>query len=150
MINLSVAPSCPQSLSELSLTEIITQILVALSLSTNNDLSVIIADNAFIKEFNRNFRGIDSPTDVLSFSSDEIDPDTDNRYLGDVIISYEKVLSQSIAHNITEKCELLLLITHGILHLLGYDHDTDTNKEKMWLQQTKILDTLDCSIQGDL
>lgn len=147
MINLSISPLCPKSLCNQSLKKAISQILD--SLSINDDISVVIEDDAFIKKYNSNYRGIDSPTDVLSFGSDEIDPETHNRYLGDVIISFEKVLSQAISHNVSEKCELLLLITHGILHLLGYDHDTAINKDKMWLQQSKILESFGCYNNGE-
>ena len=147
MINLSISPLCPKSLCNHSLTDDIAEILD--SLFINDDISVVIEDNTFINKYNSNYRGIDSPTDVLSFGSEEIDPETHNRYLGDVIISFEKVISQAISHNVSEKCELLLLITHGILHLLGYDHDTAINKDKMWLQQSKILESFGCYNNGE-
>ncbi len=91
-------------------------------------LSIVIDNNEKLRELNKQFRGIDAPTDVLSFPSGEIDPETGETYLGDIIISWEKVQSQALQQTI--ECEMRLMVVHGILHLLGYDHATDTEQKR--------------------
>jgi len=83
--------------------------------------------------------GIDAPTDVLSFNVDEIDPETGNYYLGDIIISYQKANEQAVTAGHEIQSELSLLIIHGVLHLLGMDHDTPESQEPMWKIQDQIL-----------
>jgi len=103
------------------------------------DLSIVITGNPEIQELNREFLEIDAPTDVLSFPSDEMDPDTGNRYLGDVIISYPQAEAQAQAggHHVAE--EIQLLVVHGILHLLGHDHAGEEQQHEMWTAQAEIL-----------
>ncbi|HNS64143.1 MAG TPA: rRNA maturation RNase YbeY, partial [Anaerolineaceae bacterium] len=98
----------------------------------NVDLSIIITDNNLLQELNREYLGIDAPTDVLSFNVDEIDPETGNYYLGDIIISYQKANEQAVTAGHEIQSELSLLIIHGVLHLLGMDHDTPESQEPMW------------------
>jgi probable rRNA maturation factor len=110
--------------------------------NTNGDVSIIFTDNKSIQKLNREYRMIDSVTDVLSFPSEEIDPETNNRYLGDVIISTEKALSQSLSASKPYEEELAMLIVHGCLHLTGLDHSTDKEKNIMKKFQEEILTTL--------
>ncbi|HPA33047.1 MAG TPA: rRNA maturation RNase YbeY [Anaerolineaceae bacterium] len=105
----------------------------------NVDLSIIITDNNLLQELNREYLGIDAPTDVLSFNVDEIDPETGNYYLGDIIISYQKANEQAVTAGHEIQSELSLLIIHGVLHLLGMDHDTPESQEPMWKIQDQIL-----------
>jgi len=105
-------------------------------------LSVIITDDEEMKKLNQTYRGINKTTDVLSFSGDFTDPDLDSRYLGDVIISYPQAEEQALRRGHDVEAELQLLAAHGVLHLLGYDHDTPTAKEAMWQVQTQILEIL--------
>ncbi|HOD43833.1 MAG TPA: rRNA maturation RNase YbeY [Anaerolineaceae bacterium] len=105
----------------------------------NVDLSIIITDNDLLQELNREYLGIDAPTDVLSFNVDEIDPETGNYYLGDIIISYQKANEQAVTAGHEIQSELSLLIIHGVLHLLGMDHDTPESQEPMWKIQDQIL-----------
>ena len=86
-------------------------------------LSVVLCDDAFILPLNRDFRGKDKPTDVLSFAQREGDfANKNDPLLGDVIVSFETTRRQSVEHNQTTTQELELLLTHGILHLLGFVH----------------------------
>lgn len=95
------------------------------------ELSVLVTDDAELHELNRTYRGIDAPTDVLSFGDDAADaaqpafvrpPDTP-RYLGDLAISYERVIAQAAEYGHSPARELAYLTVHGVLHLLGYDHE---------------------------
>ncbi|HQL39394.1 MAG TPA: rRNA maturation RNase YbeY [Anaerolineaceae bacterium] len=108
----------------------------------NVDLSIIITDNDLLQELNREYLGIDAPTDVLSFNVDEIDPETGNYYLGDIIISYQKANEQAVTAGHEIQSELSLLIIHGVLHLLGMDHDTPESQEPMWKIQDQILSNM--------
>lgn len=85
------------------------------------ELSVLLTDDEGIRHLNREYRGIDRPTDVLSFpaSSEPSDP-----MLGDLVISLEKTVRQADEYGVTVDEELSRLVVHGVLHLLGYDHVT--------------------------
>jgi probable rRNA maturation factor len=106
------------------------------------DLTVAFCDNQYIQELNLQYRGIDSPTDVLSFPSDEINPESGNRYLGDIVVSYPQALSQAEAARNSFASEVSMLVVHGVLHLRGFDHDNSENKKIMWSKQTSILSSL--------
>ena len=108
-------------------------------ISEEVNLSVVIEDNQQLHALNLEFLGVDSSTDVLSFFEDELDPETGQRYLGDVIISYPQAEKQGAIAGHTTGSELDLLVVHGVLHLLGYDHSTDEEKEVMWEIQKKVL-----------
>ena len=106
------------------------------------DLSIVITSDKELQRLNKNHLGINNPTDVLSFSGGDIDPDTGNRYLGDVIISFERVRVQALEHGWTELEEIQLLVIHGTLHLLGFDHSESNQEIQMWSIQTNILHSL--------
>ena len=103
------------------------------------DLSIVVCNDEFICQLNNEFRGVNRPTDVLSFPSNEIDPGNGSRYLGDIIISLPRATAQAIEaqHPVAE--ELSMLVIHGVLHLLGYDHLNDLEKKAMWDKQAEIL-----------
>ncbi len=112
------------------------------------DLSIVIEDDSHLQALNKEFLDIDAPTDVLSFPSGEEDPDpeTGRVYLGDVIISYPRAEEQAGAAGHALLAELSLLVVHGVLHLLGYDHGEPKEKEQMWAVQAAILRELGVSI----
>ena len=87
------------------------------------EISVEITDNAGIQKLNREFRGKDSPTDVLSFPMNEENPENGLMILGDIVISLEKAREQSEEFNQSLERELMFLAIHATLHLLGYDHE---------------------------
>ena len=104
--------------------------------------SVIIVDNDKIHEINREYRGIDRPTDVISFALEENEEyEVKERLLGDIYISIDKVYEQAKEYNHSVKRELFFLVTHGFLHLLGYDHMNKEDEEKMFSLQEEILDS---------
>lgn len=106
------------------------------------DVTIYLTDNEEIAGMNAEWMGVEAPTDVLSFPSEEIDMDTGNQYLGDIVISTMKAAEQAETnrHRLEDECQLL--VTHGMLHLFGYDHATDEDKEDMWKMQNKILKEL--------
>lgn len=106
----------------------------------DGEVSIVLVDNSHIHELNLTYRGKDAPTDVLAFNlqgggvaleEDEL--------LGDVVISMEKAEEQRIALGHTLKREVAFLAVHGILHLLGYDHDTGAAEQEMSEKQEFIL-----------
>jgi probable rRNA maturation factor len=111
-----------------------------------SEITIVVDNDGHIQNLNSTFLGINAPTDVLSFPSEEIDPETGNQYLGDIIISYPRALSQARAAGHPVESELQLLVVHGVLHLLGYDHAVEDEKKKMWEVQEKILADLGVSL----
>ncbi len=104
--------------------------------------SVIIVDNKKIHEINKQYRGVDRPTDVISFALEEDeDYEVKERLLGDIYISIDKVYEQAKEYNHSVKRELFFLVTHGFLHLLGYDHMKKDEEEEMFSLQEEILDS---------
>mgnify|MGYP000035994179 CR=1 FL=1 len=103
--------------------------------------NVIIVDNAYIHKINLEYRGIDRPTDVITFAlEDEKDVQAKEiRVLGDIYISKDKVIEQAKEYGHSLKRELFFLVTHGIYHLLGYDHMTEEEEKVMFKKQEDVL-----------
>ena len=108
----------------------------------NAQFNVIIVDNKKIHEINKEYRNIDRETDVISFAleDDELINDSPIRILGDIYISIDKAKSQAEEYGHSLRRELCFLMTHGLLHLLGYDHMTKEDEEIMFPLQEKILE----------
>ncbi|MBC7810268.1 MAG: rRNA maturation RNase YbeY [Burkholderiales bacterium] len=112
----------------------------------HSTLTIAVVDNDTVAGLNQRFRGIDAPTDILSFPSDEptifVEDNSVVRYLGDLIIAYPYASAQAerLGHALMDS--LALLVAHGTLHLLGFDHDTDENRAAMWTAQANALTAL--------
>jgi probable rRNA maturation factor len=146
MINLVISPAYKSKISKEDLENVVFQVLKDQTLQEDADLSIVIAGNKKIRQLNLEFRGIDAPTDVLSFPDDEVDPDTGKRYLGDIVISFPYAQKQAEDEENSLEDELRLLVVHGTLHLLGYDHVLPEEKKAMWVVQSRILDQLGVKI----
>ena len=109
------------------------------------EFNVIIVDNDRIHEINREYRDVDRETDVISFAmEDNMDIEyEDFRLLGDIYISIDKCYSQAQEYGHSRVREICFLATHGILHLLGYDHMNEDDEEKMFSLQNELLDGYD-------
>jgi probable rRNA maturation factor len=107
------------------------------------ELSVALVDDATIHDLNKRFRGIDKSTDVLAFSMREGEPlamlDGELEVLGDVVISVPTALRQAEERGVPLLAELSMLLAHGLLHLLGYDH-RNKKEEREMLRRTKELE----------
>jgi len=108
---------------------------------SNWEISVLICDNTLIKELNNKFRTIDESTDVLTFNQ-ELIPLDNVIYAGDIVISLEKVKQHADTFHVSIDEELKRVLIHGILHLNGMDHDTNSAEEEMLIFQEKILSGL--------
>ena len=124
------------------------------------EISLIITDDEGIHEMNRDFRGIDRPTDVLSFPNvsydepgdfsvidgdqniDLLNPDTGNIIFGDIVINEARVRSQAEEYGHSQKREFAFLVAHSMLHLCGYDHMEPDEAAVMEGKQKEILDKL--------
>lgn len=104
--------------------------------------SIIIVDNSYIHKLNKEYRGIDRVTDVISFALEDdksmIIPD-EIRLLGDIYISIDKAKEQAEEYGHSLERELCFLSVHGLYHLLGYDHETEEEAEVMFKKQEEVL-----------
>ncbi len=110
-------------------------ILQHLSLE-DKEVSVLLVNDRKIKSLNQSFRDKNAPTDVLSFPQFEEDEGFDSILLGDVVVSLETASRQAKEHGLAFEEEVVLLIVHGLLHLLGYDHEISAKEEKRMQKKT--------------
>lgn len=122
---------------------IIKKVLQNLKVDKEIEISVLFTDDKFIRSLNNKYRGIDKPTDVLSFSLQEgaIEPPEveSDKLLGDIIISVESAQRQADNLNHSMEKELTVLLIHGLLHLTGYDHEKDKDYKIMLGKESEIL-----------
>jgi len=128
--------------------KIVRQILKAERVAPPYEVSLVFTDPETVKQLNRDYRGVDEPTDVLAFymlpqkeadSSFALPPDGVTR-LGEVIISYPQAVAQAREQGHSPERELALLVIHGILHLLGYDHEEPEAESKMRKRERELLE----------
>lgn len=114
------------------------------------ELTIVVTSDEAVQQLNRDYRGMDAPTDVLSFAAQEGDGSPDltlppelaaelDRYLGDIIIAYPYTMRQAAHYGTTPAAELRLMVVHGVLHLLGADHDNAEAEAAMWARQDAVL-----------
>lgn len=142
MIEIEIDQNFSDQLEISGLQAVADKILAITETSLDSEIGLQIIEDAQMQELNLQYMGINSPTDVLSFPVPFQNPDTGNPYLGDILISYPTAARQAEAagHPVAE--EISLLLVHGILHLLGYDHLTTEDKTAMWDIQDTILTAL--------
>jgi probable rRNA maturation factor len=102
-------------------------------------LSLVFTGQEHIHSLNLEYAGVDEPTDVLSFASGDIDPSTARISFGDVIIAVPVAEINARSHDRELEEELALLVIHGVLHLLGFDHASPEDKRVMWDRQSTVL-----------
>ena len=113
--------------------EIITKVFD--SIENDKGINVILLNSEDMIKLNKKYRGIDSDTDVLSFSYNDEKMTT----IGDIFVSHKKIIEQSTRYGHSVHRELAFLVVHGFLHILGYDHDSKENEVKMLSKQNEIL-----------
>jgi probable rRNA maturation factor len=115
------------------------------------ELSLVIAGDDTVHELNKNYRGVDRTTDVIAFALSQANgkeadrfvmPPDDSIHLGEVIVSYPQAKRQANEHYHSIEHELALLVTHGVLHLLGYDHELPEDKKEMRALEAKVLSAI--------
>ncbi|MBP2641778.1 MAG: metalloprotease ybeY [Firmicutes bacterium] len=135
---------------EKMLLAVLNKAAAALDVEPNAEVSIVLADDAYIQELNCQYRGKDMPTDVLSFALNEgeepeiIDGPEEN-LLGDIIISLETAQRQAVDYGHSLERELAFLTVHGFLHLLGYDHEKEDQRQTMRAEEERILELIGLS-----
>ena len=130
---------------EQDFTAIIEQALKTLGIEDDVEVSCVLVDDERIHEINREYRHIDRSTDVISFAMEDNDQfyvEGMPRTLGDIFISVDHAKKQAEEYGHSLRREMCFLFTHGILHLLGYDHMTDEQENEMFGLQDQILGAL--------
>ena len=125
--------------------ELVTKLLefaaIQEKVTEGSEVSITFVDNERIHEINKEYRGIDRPTDVISFALEDYKDEVslDIRMLGDIYISLDKAREQAMEFGHSFLREICFLTVHGILHLLGYDHIEKEDEEIMFKKQDEIL-----------
>lgn len=135
----------PSEANEAVIRKVCDEVAVTYGLTPEEELSVVLCDNAHIHKLNKEYRNIDRPTDVLSFALNEGDDEfgeEESHLLGDLIISLERTAEQAEEYGHPFERELAYLTVHGCLHILGYDHMTDEDKKEMRTEEEFILGKL--------
>ncbi len=148
-IDVQIAPAYAELVSAEQIVHVVQAVLEREAQPAESAVTVVITDDDEIQRLNRDYLDEDRPTDVLSFAANEgndegdfVIPDELESYLGDVIVSYPTALAQATERSESVEQELALLIVHGCLHLIGYDHADDQEREAMWALQDEILRSL--------
>jgi probable rRNA maturation factor len=147
-IEIAIKEEFRELIDEGNLRNIVQRVLELEKAPSPCEMSIVITDSKTIHDLNRDYRGIDSPTDVLSFclankeekeSSPFILPPDDTTHLGEVIISYPQAIEQAAAQKHPIDRELTILLIHGVLHLLGFDHEQLDDEVKMQTLEKYLL-----------
>lgn len=105
---------------------------------SEGEVSVMLSSDALVRELNKRFREKDQPTNVLSFPANTLDREG-ARFFGDVALAHETLVREAADEGKNAEAHLTHLTVHGVLHLLGFDHDNERDAEKMESLETKIL-----------
>ncbi len=134
----------PYSVNESALSAAITTVLQQHDCAAGCSLTVAVTTNEAVASLNQQFRGVESPTDILSFPSGTSSVTIPGiaPYLGDLVIAYPYASEQAAREGHDLDANFSLLVVHGTLHLLGYDHDTPENRAEMWASQDAALTAL--------
>ena len=138
-IFLEIEPTFANSSDLPDFNELVFSVFKEQGVPKETDVTIAVVDDDHILKLNRLFLGADKPTDVLAFPAGHIDPDSGHQNIGDVVVSYPRAKDQSESAGHPLSSELSLLTVHGLLHLIGFDHDQPESKDEMWLIQSKVL-----------
>ncbi len=156
-INISIKSRFKFALDESWLMKIVLEVRKIEGIHTSVEIGLVITDNAMVKRLNRTYRGVDEPTDVLAFytylSGGQAaqpcfaNPPDGVIHLGEIVVSYDKAVKQAQEYNHSVTRELALLVVHGVLHLLGYEHEQPDEKQRMRAKERAILRNLKAIIE---
>ena len=154
-ISISIKRNMDLPVDKSWLENIARRVLQAERIISSAEMGLLITDSQTVQKLNRIYRGKDEPTDVLAFQMTPdrnrepgtrfISPPDGIKHLGEVVISYPQAAKQAQECGRDVMQELALLIVHGVLHLLGYDHETLEDEKKMRDRESEILSSLDLS-----
>ena len=143
-IELDIDDAYTTQVPSADLLALLEEVLAAESVDAAAQLTIRVTGDELLQELNRTHRGIDAPTDVLSFPAEDDDfppgeNDTSDAYLGDIAISVPAVHRNAELTGTPPDRELRHLVTHGVLHLLGYDHESDEDEARMRAREVELL-----------
>jgi len=142
-LNLEVEDSVAGRVDQASILAMLERVLAEDEIEDGAAVTVVLADDTLLHELNLRHREVDAPTDVLSFPADEGEefptPEGEPRYLGDIVVSVERVGRQAAEAGLAERDELAHVILHGLLHLLGYDHEEPEEEAVMKAREEGVL-----------
>jgi len=133
---LNLINQCNEENYESFIKPIVKQTYKKMNIHKKQTVNIILVTSEQIRDLNQSYRNIDKATDVLTFPS-EMDDE-----LGDIFISIHKAMEQAKAYGHSFRRELAFLVVHGLLHAIGYDHDTEEKEHIMFNLQEKILNEL--------
>ena len=143
MSNIEIFVNVDEEIKELETVEKVLKSAIKKEKLDNISFNIIIVDNNYIHELNKNYRNIDRETDVITFALEDentiIIPNSE-RILGDIYISIDKARSQAEEYGHSLLRELSFLAVHGFYHLLGYDHMTPEDEKIMFTKQEEVLE----------
>jgi probable rRNA maturation factor len=143
LTNVEVTGAAVPRFSRREIAEFVRRVLIALRVDDNiHEVSIAIVDDDAMRNLNRKFRKKNKTTDVLTFPADDsdADPNASGRPLGDIVISIDQARRQATDQKHSLSIEVRYLILHGVLHALGYDHETDAGE--MNALELKVRDTV--------
>ncbi len=155
-INVLIDEGLGGCLEESWLQSVAAQVLVAQEADASVEMGLVIATQERVRQLNKSYRGKDEPTDVLAFSAMEeigadfppfVQPPDGVLHLGEVIISYPQAVAQAEEHQHSIKREIAILIIHGILHLLGYEHNKPELERQMMTREVEILSCIERELE---
>ena len=153
-VDIQISPIFSRSITRSWIDKVMKQVIEMEYGSRDLEISVVITNDEVMKNLNLRFMGYDETTDVLAFPmEDSLNPDSQTYVqfpaiyehavqLGEIIVSYPQAKKQASLAKKTIKSEILLLLVHGFLHLIGYDHAHPIEKEDMWRKQDEIIATI--------
>lgn len=147
MIDIEIVKAFEGKIKRQRITSAVQATLNYLSIAPTASLSILITTDQQIQELNQKYRGIDQPTDVLAFPAGHTNPEDGTMYLGDIILSYPRAEVQAAERGHQTAEEIQLLVIHGVLHLLHFDHADAAEKQEMWHVKSQILQQLNIAPQ---
>jgi len=143
LINLDIDDEVEPRVDAAALSAMLEQVLAADAVEDGATLALVLSDDVLLQELNLRHREVDAPTDVLSFPADEGEDlpqhEGEPRYLGDIVVSVESVERQAAEVGLTAQAELAHVVLHGLLHLLGYDHEEPEEEAVMKAREEAVL-----------
>jgi probable rRNA maturation factor len=150
-INVSIDEGVEVPVGEDWLRSVAEQVLTSENIISAVELGLVITTQDKVRQLNRDYRGRDEPTDVLAFSAIEeagadfppfVSPPDGVQHLGEVIVSYPQAAMQAEEHQHPVEQEIAILIIHGVLHLLGYEHEEPELERRMRAREAEILSSI--------
>jgi probable rRNA maturation factor len=156
IVTIEIDDSYAAAIDPAPIEALVTHVLRGENIAPPAEVSLWLTDEAEVHRLNREYRGVDASTDVLSFGADDegstpfIAAPDQPRYLGDLAISYGHVQRQAAEYGHSEERELSYLVTHGLLHLLGYDHEQPDEARLMREREEALLGALGITRDGGI